>query len=147
MPHTDRVKQPSPLVKAQAAKARKPAVAAHRVMSRAIQEATRNGEELVEWALMVFRCSFGQRAALASKLGLEKIDDALKLEVFNWLSDRGFGRPMQAIDITIDDDRSISDEELIDQLLRSFGPDELKAAAERMEKAAALTAGTGETIQ
>lgn len=120
---------------------------AHRAMSRYIQDETQNGAELARFALEILRCRRGEKAALAERFGLDEITDALKMELFNWLSDRGFGKPMQALDITIDDDRSISDEELIDQLLRSFGPDELKAAAARMEKTAALASGEGKTIQ
>ena len=120
---------------------------AHRAMSRYIQDETNNGEELARFALEILRCRRSDKADLAERFGLDEITDALKMELFNWLADRGFGKPMQAIDITIDDDRAISDEQLIDELLRSFGPEALRSAAERMEKTAALTAGEGNSIQ
>ena len=112
--------------------------AAHRLMSRYIQEETNNGEELARWALDILRCRLQDRETLCERLGLESITDAMKLEMHAWLADRGFGKPLQALDITIDDDASVSDEQLIDQLLRSFGPEALRAAAERIEKAATV---------
>lgn len=120
---------------------------AHRAMSRYIQDETGNGEELARFALEILRCRRSDKPALAERFGLDEITDALKMELFNWLADRGFGKPMQAIDITIDDDRQISDEQLIDELLRSFGPEALRSAAERMEKTAALGDGEGKAIQ
>ncbi len=124
---------------------------AHRAMSRYIQDETQNGAELARFALEILRCRRSEKPELAERFGLDEITDALKMELFNWLSDRGFGKPMQAIDITIDDDRQISDEQLIDELLRSFGPEALRSAAERMERVQKLEPGTapaeGETIQ
>lgn len=125
---------------------------AGRMLARKIQELTDNGDELATFAIGLFRAnSIADKVDAMRRYGLENITDQMRLEMFNWLSDRGFGKPMQAIDITIDDDRSMSDEELIDSLLRSFGVEELRAAAERMERVKELEAGTepaeGETIQ
>lgn len=120
---------------------------AGRILARKVQELTDNGADLAVFANDVFRAgSPGDRIDACRKYGLEKLTDDMRLAMFNWLSDRGFGKPMQSVDIVIEDDRETTDEDLLAELLRSFDPAELRAAADRLD-AARVKASGEETIQ
>jgi hypothetical protein len=67
-------------------------------MARLIREATRDGAELVEFALKVFRD--------------ENTTDKSREWAHEWLSDRGFGKPMQAVDMTVNDNNEMSSKPL-----------------------------------
>lgn len=54
-------------------------------VARGIMEATRDGAELIEWALTVWRD--------------ESRDHRERFEAFQWLSDRGLGRPIAMLDL------------------------------------------------
>ena len=111
---------------------------AGRILARKIQELTNDGDELAQFAIRIFRCATpAAKASLQEEIGIE-ITDRIRLDMHDWLTVRGFGMPLQAIEITMEDDRTISDEELLAQLLASFPPAELRAAAARAEAAAAI---------
>ena len=117
---------------------------AGRVLARKIQELTDDGDELALFAISVFRCATpADKARLGEQLGIE-ITDRIRLDMFEWLSVRGFGMPLQAVEITVEDDRTVTDEELLAQLLASFPPAELRAAAARAEAAQALLSAAQE---
>lgn len=54
-------------------------------LSRYIREQTREGEELAEFVLSIFR---------TSKSGRERMEAA------SWLADRGFGKPRQGVELS-----------------------------------------------
>ena len=121
--------------------------AAGRALARVIQDLTDNGAELAQFAYDVWKAGgVSGRLEVIRKYGLENLTDEMRLEMFDWLTIRGFGAPMQAVEVTIDDDRSLSDQDLIDAFLRSFSPDDLRAAAERAERVREM-APTTETVQ
>lgn len=77
-------------------------------MARMIRTATRDGAELVEYALAVFRDPAASERS--------------RVDMHAWLSDRGFGKPLQSVEIGGDIDvmqamrdvAKLSDEELIE---------------------------------
>lgn len=111
---------------------------AGRVLARRIQELTKDGEELAQFAIRIFRAATATaKKRLEDEIGIE-ITDRIRLDMFEWLTIRGFGMPLQAVEITVEDDRTLSDEDLLAQLLASFPPSDLRAAADRAEAAQAL---------
>ena len=54
-----------------------------------IREQTLNGEELANFVLMVFK---------GKMIDCKKPSTAMRMEAATWLSDRGFGRPVQGVE-------------------------------------------------
>lgn len=72
-------------------------------IARLIRDRTRNGEELVEFALAVLRGRLPEPSADGSDSTFVSVPDDAKSRMFalQWLSDRGLGKPLQDIDIII----------------------------------------------
>ncbi len=62
--------------------------AGFRGLARKIKDETRNGDELVEFAVKVLRN--------------ETAETRDRLAALQWLSDRGFGKPLQSIELSAD---------------------------------------------
>lgn len=89
--------------------------------ARRIRELTRNGEELVEFALKVLR---GEISTLDTKgEGVVLPNFKERIEALKWLSERGWGRAPES---SVDPLATLSDEELLEMV---------KAEVLRREKA------------
>src|SRR6266852_2755481 len=79
-------------------------------VAKLIMKATRDGAELVEWALCVWRDPI--------------IEMRHREEAFKWLSDRGLGKPLQQLELgapgSFDDDAIARAEELTDAQLEEL---------------------------
>jgi hypothetical protein len=65
-------------------------------LRQAIRQATGNGEDLVE---LMTRVMAGQPLRLAGRLYRPSLHDSLAAA--SWLADRGYGRPVSAIDMLL----------------------------------------------
>ena len=79
---------------------------AARKLARMIHEETRGGAELVEFAVAVYRHPVGPVEVGAGMKsggalhGLTEVTADDKHRMHLWLSERGFGKPLQSIDLT-----------------------------------------------
>lgn len=73
---------------------------AARALARRIQEETRDGDELLEFALRVYRFVPGGPNAETDRAvhGLVEVELEDKKWAHGWLTDRGFGKALQVID-------------------------------------------------
>lgn len=109
---------------------------AARSLARKIQAATRDGDELLDFALTVYRANPITMPTVAATYGIETVSLRDKQWAHDWLSDRGYGRAVQAIDLIGEQDHG-TDGELIVALLKTLSPSEramyLADAAEKPE--------------
>ena len=63
-------------------------------LAREIQQRTDDGRELVEFALKVFKGEPVTEGGQVPKL-------ELRWQALEWLSDRGFGKPVQSVDLNV----------------------------------------------
>ena len=73
---------------------------AAKVMARMIQERTRDGAALVEFVAAVFEYNSTNAGPFLASHGIAEVTLEDKKWAATWLSDRGFGRPLQSIDLT-----------------------------------------------
>lgn len=75
---------------------------AARALARRIQEETRDGDELVEFVLGLYRYNDINAGTFHAVHGVCTVTLEDKKWAHAWLSDRGYGRPLQTIDLTGD---------------------------------------------
>lgn len=81
----------------------------------AIRDATNDGEELVTFVLKVFR---GE--SIGTGKGAQRPRLADRLAAATWLADRGFGRPIQAVENTVRTEWTYDLSRLTDDELAQF---------------------------
>lgn len=102
-------------------------------MARMIREETKGGRELVTYALQVYRDPSST--------------EANRRWAHDWLSDRGFGRALQAVDLQVVSDMSIDDEGIDYTKLTAAELDEIIADAKGDEPPALDPVGDDERAE
>ncbi len=83
---------------------------------RAIREATTDGEELVDFMLKVFRAEIPE----------VRVKD--QVDAATWLADRGFGKPVQALEHSGKDGEPLIPVDLIQAVVADADDDDQRAA-------------------
>lgn len=103
-------------------------------LARMIQEKTRDGAALVEFALAVLTHNDINAATNAAVHGLAAVTARDKIDVLQWLADRGYGKALQVLDIAAEvgtlpalvlTAKSDADLEAAERVLRASGAGEL----------------------
>lgn len=103
---------------------------AAKAIARRIQADTRDGAELVDFALAILRHNPTNAAECTAVHGLAEVTLRDKRWAMDWLTDRGFGKPIQPLDLVDEpeavaplDLSNVSDEDLavLERVLRGLG--------------------------